>query len=246
MHCMCVYAFNVYVFHMTLCMHMRGKKKVKKKTCVYAFHVCVCLECVCLSYDVWERPKKKIFQAAIVKRTFPGEKKLVPPMCMRIMCERRKGREKDLPIAIFEGIFGKFETASVHVECVAVCCSVLQCVAVCCTFQLPSSREYFENLRIPVSMLRLIRTLSPGNSFGTYLCGSVCCSACCGVCCNACCRVCCRACWGLHAVCHLDMASAPTRVAVCVAVRVAVCVAVCVAACVAERVGVYMQSVTWK
>ena len=89
---------------------------------VYAFHM------------MCERgPKKKIFQAAIVKRTFPGEKKLVPPMCMRIMCERRKGGEKDLPIAIFEGMFGKFETASVHVECVAECCIVLQCVAACCS-----------------------------------------------------------------------------------------------------------------
>jgi len=205
---------------------------------VYAFHM------------MCERgPKKKSFKLPSSKEHSLGKKNWCL-QCVCVSCVREgKGGKKTFPLQssreYLENLRLPVSMLSV-LQCVVVCCSVLQCVAVCCTFQLPSSREYFENLRIPVSMLRLIRTLSPGNSFGTYLCGSVCCSACCGVCCNACCRVCCRACWGLHAVCHLDMASAPTRVAVCVAVRVAVCVAVCVAACVAERVGVYMQSVTWK
>ena len=163
--------------------------------------------------------QKKKNLAAIVKGTFPGKtKKLEPPMCKRIMCERReKGKKGKRPFHCssrdrLENLRLPVSMLSV-LQSVVLCCSVLQRVAVCCTFQLPSSREYFENLRMPVSMLRLILTLSPGNSFGTYLRGSVRCSACCRVRCSACCRVCCRACWDLYAVCHLEIASAPIRVA---------------------------------
>jgi len=136
-------------------MHMRGQKKEfeNRHVCflfffcffgnafyVYAFHM-MCERC----------PKKKNL-AAIVKGTFPGKtKKLEPPMCKRIMCERReKGKKGKRPFHCssrdrLENLRLPVSMLSV-LQSVVLCCSVLQRVAVCCTFQLPSSREYFENL----------------------------------------------------------------------------------------------------